>query len=456
VLSELGLAALAALIWAHTAPGAVNALAYNVIFVASVSTLLFNLNPLMRFDGYHMMVDLLDVPNVFQRSREQLRYLAERFLFRLPTARPAARTPTESVMLPLYGVASLAYWIVLMVSIIVFIASQYLDFGVLLAWLLGIMTVVVPLVKFVKYLGTSPRLTHHRGRAVGVTLACAVTAAGLLAGVPAPDRVRAAGVVEAAAYRQVNAESAGYVAEMLAPPGSAVRRGQPLIRLVHAELEVDLRAARLQREQLLAQELRAQSVAIPDLAPLRRQREAVEALITELQRQVGALTIVAPIDGVWSASPGDLALGRWVARGATLGSVVDTSEWRFVAVLPQVSTHLFDSEVRSVEVRLRGQEHLNVVAERVQVVPFETGTLPSRALGFAGGGDIAVSPQDPQGLTAAEPFFRIHAQLPLQGPEMPSLLHGRLGTMRLTLQDRPLAQQLERSVRQFLQRRFRV
>ena len=202
--------------------------------------------------------------------------------------------------------------------------------------------------------------------------------------------------------------------------------------------------------------MRAQSVAIPDLAPLRRQREAVEALVTELQRQVGALTIVAPIDGVWSASPGDLALGRWVARGATLGSVVDTSEWRFVAVLPQVSTHLFDSEVRSVEVRLRGQEDLNVVAERVQVVPFETGTLPSRALGFAGGGDIAVSPQDPQGLTAAEPFFRIHAQLPLQGPEMPSLLHGRLGTMRLTLQDRPLAQQLERSVRQFLQRRFRV
>ncbi|MFM8557817.1 MAG: peptidase M50, partial [Betaproteobacteria bacterium] len=72
VIAELGVAAVAALLWAHTAPGAVNAIAYNVIFVASVSSLLFNLNPLLRFDGYHMLVDFLDVPNLFQRSREQL------------------------------------------------------------------------------------------------------------------------------------------------------------------------------------------------------------------------------------------------------------------------------------------------------------------------------------------------------------------------------------------------
>ena len=82
------MAALAALVWAHTAPGVVNAIAYNVIFVASVSSLLFNLNPLLRFDGYHMLVDMIDVPNLFQRSRDQLRYLGERLFFRLRNARP--------------------------------------------------------------------------------------------------------------------------------------------------------------------------------------------------------------------------------------------------------------------------------------------------------------------------------------------------------------------------------
>lgn len=455
VLSELAVAAVAALVWAYTAPGAVNALAYNVIFVASVSTLLFNLNPLLRFDGYHILVDLIDVPNLFQRSREQLRYLGERFVFRLPGARPAARTPTESVLLPVYGVASLAYWVVLMTSIIFFIATQYLDLGVVLAWLLGFMVVVIPLWKFLRYMVASPRLRVFRVRAAGVTLMLAGLVLAPLTLVPVPDRVRAPGVVEAVRYRQVNSQAPGFLEELLERPGGVVRQGQALLRLRNPQLQADLRAALSQREQLLAQEMRATAIALPDVAPLRRQRQAIEDLIEELQRQVTALTIVSPIDGVWTAPAQELAVGLWVARGAAVGTVVEPGEWRFVAVLPQVATHLFDSEVRSAEVRLRGQEDRNLRAEEVRIVPFETGQLPSQALGFAGGGEVAVSPQDPRGLTAAEPFFRIMARLPEPGAPV-GFAHGRSGTMRLTLDGRPLLQQWERDVRQFLQRRFRV
>ena len=78
---------------------------------------------------------------------------------------------------------------------------------------------------------------------------------------------------------------------------------------------------------------------------------------------------------------------------------------------------------------------------------------------MAGGGDIAVQPSDPKGLAAAEPFFRIHAQLPAAGPGQAQdmrRLHGRLGTMRITLPDSPLLVQWERGLRQFLQRKFRV
>jgi putative peptide zinc metalloprotease protein len=229
------------------------------------------------------------------------------------------------------------------------------------------------------------------------------------------------------------------------------------MRLESPDLLFDLRAAILQREQLLAQELRATSNAIADLMPLRRQREAIEIAIAELERQRSALTITAPVDGIWSAPEFDFALGRWVARGAPLGAIVDPLDWRFVAVLPQVATHLFDNQVGRVEVRLRGQEGLNIVAPEARIVPFESGTLPSRALGFAGGGDIAVSPSDQNGLTAAEPFFRIQAPLPIEqlGGGL-GLAHGRLGTIRLTLADAPLLVQWERGLRQFLQRRFRV
>jgi putative peptide zinc metalloprotease protein len=126
-----------------------------------------------------------------------------------------------------------------------------------------------------------------------------------------------------------------------------------------------------------------------------------------------------------------------------------------VAVLPQVATHLFDNEVVSVEVRLRGQEGYNLVAESAELIPFETGVLPSRALGMAGGGDIAVASGDSNGLTAAEPFFRIHAPLSADAAGA-QFRHGRLGTLRLTLRDAPLMVQWERAARQFFQRRFRV
>jgi putative peptide zinc metalloprotease protein len=137
--------------------------------------------------------------------------------------------------------------------------------------------------------------------------------------------------------------------------------------------------------------------------------------------------------------------------------VVDSNgEWRFVAVLPQVSTFLFEGELKGAEIRLAGQEDDNIVARNARVLPHEQGILPSRALGMAGGGEIAVQANDPHGVTAAEPFFRVLAHLPADAREGPALLHGRLGVMRLDLGHRPLLSQGERAMRQFFQRKFRV
>jgi putative peptide zinc metalloprotease protein len=88
-------------------------------------------------------------------------------------------------------------------------------------------------------------------------------------------------------------------------------------------------------------------------------------------------------------------------------------------------------------------------------MPFEQGQLPARALGTAGGGEITVSANDPSGLTAAEPYFRIESLLSAADAQA-MLMHGRVGTLRLTLTSRPLLQQWLRQLQQFLQRRFRV
>lgn len=456
VLAELAVAALAACVWANTAPGAINALAYNVIFAASVSTALFNLNPLMRFDGYHMLVDAIDVPNLYQRSRDQLKYLAERFMLGLPGAQPAARNRSEVLLLPLYGVLSVVYWLMLMSTIVLFIAQQYLDFGVALAWFVAFTALVLPLFKLLRYLAVSPKLAQHRSRSALISLGLLVLVAGGLGGVPVAEHVRVAGVVEALQHRQLYSEASGELVELLVEPGAKVKAGQLLLRLENPQLDKDMQSVQMQLQQIGAQELRALAIARADLQPLLAQRLALQDSLAELQRQRKALQVSAPIDGVWGVADLDIAIGRWVARGNALGLVVDDSAWRFVAVLPQVATHLFDDQVRSAEVRLSGQEEAMMQARQALVLPHEQGQLPSRALGMAGGGEIAVQSSDPQGLTAAEPFFKVQALLPAASLDGPRLVHGRLGVMRITLGDRPLLVQWVRGLRQFFQRRFRV
>ena len=458
VLVELAVAATAALVWAHSAPGTVHALAYNIMFVASVSTLVFNLNPLLRFDGYHLLVDVLDVPNLFQRSREQLRYLGEHFLLRLPQAQGAARTPTEAWLLPLYGLASIGYWLALMSTIVVFVAGQYLELGILLAFVLVFTSILLPLGKFVMYLAHSPRLGAYRARAISLTSAAAVAVLAILTLVPVPDRVRVPGVLEAERSRALHSEADGFFVELLARPGELVQQDQPLLRLSNRDLEREIEAAQMRREELVAQEIRAISKGLVDYAPLARQRQALDETLTQLLARREALLVRAPIGGVWSASELDHTRGQWVTRGASLGAVVQGGGWRFVAVLPQIGSHVFDGELQMAEVRLRGEEGLNLRSRQTRVLPFEQGTLPSRALGMAGGGAIAVSPSDPHGLAAAEPFFRVEARLEsgAAGDDAPALVHGRTGVMRMTLTSRPLLVQWERELRQFLQRRFRV
>lgn len=457
VMFELSVAAVAALIWAHTAPGPINALAYNIIFASSVSTALFNLNPLMRFDGYHMLVDFINVPNLYQRSRDQLRYLAERFVLALPSAQPAARSRKEVLLLPLYGVASIVYWVMLMSTLVFMIAQQYLDLGVALAWIMGFSVIVLPLFKLLRFLVSSPRLGLHRQRAIAISAGLVMISIVFLAAVPMPERVRVSGMVEAANYRQLYSEAAGNIAQLVVEPGARVKAGQVLLRMENPQLEAELQATQMQLSQVRAQELRAMSFSLADLAPLRQQRLALEESLAELRRQQRALSVIAAIDGIWTTADSDVAKGRWVARGGSLGTVVDASgEWRFVAVLPQVSTFLFEGELKGAEIRIAGQEEDNIVARDARVLPHEQGILPSRALGMAGGGEIAVQANDPQGVTAAEPFFRVLAHLPAGSGDGPALLHGRLGVMRLDLGHRPLLSQGERALRQFFQRKFRV
>jgi len=82
VVAELFVAGLAALFWASAGPGFLRDLAFDMMIAAGVTTVLFNANPLLRYDGYYVLSDLIDLPNLYQRAQQMLHYLAEKTPFR--------------------------------------------------------------------------------------------------------------------------------------------------------------------------------------------------------------------------------------------------------------------------------------------------------------------------------------------------------------------------------------
>jgi putative peptide zinc metalloprotease protein len=455
MIVEVFLAALAAIAWANTGPGTLHSLSYNMMFIASVSTLLFNGNPLLRYDGYYILSDLLEIPNLHVRSRELLRYLVERHAFGWKKGENPARTRREQWTIGVFAVASGIYRLVVFTAIIFFVADQFLLAGLLMAAVCVVSWGVVPLVRFVNYLASNPRLERTRLRAIGVTVGTVALIFVLLRWVPFPYAIKAPGIVKTRGYVRVATEAPGYLARVLAPPGSRVASGDALVLLKDDELAYEIAAVEARLTEARAYHRRAMQAQAADLAPLAIHIDSLEQRRRRLEVQREALTVKAPGPGLWVSPDLEDHLGSWRPRGAYLGDLVGEQGVEFTAIVSQQdASRLFGQNVRRASVRFYGQADAEVPARDFRIIPAEQETLPSAALGWHAGGDVRTAMTDTSGLKTAEPFFQVVAELaPAEGVAM---LHGRSGRVCFRLKPEPLLLQWMRQFRQMLQKRYQL
>jgi putative peptide zinc metalloprotease protein len=453
VIVELFVAALAVFVWAATGPGTVNSLAYNMMFVASVSTLVFNVNPLLRFDGYYILADLLEIPNLSQRAGLQLRHFAERYLFGVKASSSPALTHSEAVWLVVFGITSGIYRVIVFGGVLLLVADRFLLIGLIMAAVCAISWVTVPTGRFLYYLATSPRLERVRWRACGVT---ALLVGGLvlfLAVIPFPNHFRAPGVVQAERRSGVINEVAGRVQELLAVPGATVSAGQPLLQLTNRDLSIELAEAEGVYKETEVRLREALTRTNADLQPLEARLQSVTKRLDKLKADQAALTLRAGEAGTWVAPRVQEAIGRQLERGVPLGLVVNPGTFEFVATVAQTDADAaFARHPRRAEIRLRGQVGATLQIAQWTVIPGGKQVLPSPALGWAAGGEVPVTANEPE--KAREPFFEIHSQI-VPAPGVP-LLHGRSGTIRFTLESQPLLQTWLRRLWQLLQKRYQL
>jgi putative peptide zinc metalloprotease protein len=457
MIVELFLAALCVQLWARTGPGAAHAVCYNIMFITSVSTLLFNLNPLLRFDGYYILTDLLGLPNLAQRAGMHLKHLWKRWVWGLKNSRSPAEKTGEKSWLTTYGITSGIYRIVVFAAVLFFVADQFLLLGILMMAACIIGWIIAPTIRLVRYLAGHAELDRNRSRAVFTTAAIAAAVIGFLQFFPWPRHIEAGGMVQAAHYTPVTTEAAGYVAKMHGEPGSTVKTGDVLFTLQNPELLAGVERARAVVEELETRLRLALATEPASLQPLEKRLAAARENLADLEQQTAALTVAAKQDGVWSFAVNGSMDGMWIPRGTPLGLIVDPSQHEFSGVvLQEDSGYLRTTDLSDIEVRLHGQAG-SVIPIATSALTLEPGArtfLPSAKLGALAGGDIPVAAGDNTGRRAAEPFFPVKASLTAAGGV--KLLHGQLGIIRLRAGSEPLLPHWIRSFRQFLQKRYQV
>ena len=399
ILVELVLAALAVLVWVVSPPGLVNQLAFNAMVVCSISTIFFNANPLMKFDGYYVLADLLEIPNLRDRASQQV----TGFLTKLVTGRPAPEltemSRTRRIIFGLYAVASYLYVWFVMVRIFGGIGVKLEPYG--LGWLgkasllsTYVVGLGIPIWIFMKRLLPTLRQTGFRielpGRTVKVIIGILV-AGGVLAVWPRAVHVSTSCVLAGSNRRSVRVQSEGFLRSVLVKEGQFVQRGQVLATLENDDLSTQLAN---QDTQLQIVELRRQTASLLNEAAAVNQYDKEASVVAAQQRSLrqrcAALQLTAPVAGLVLTADLLDSLGTFSPEGSLFCEILPAGEINVMIALTEDQA----GDVRvgqPVELRiysLPAQTFRGTVKKTFNAV---SGDLPHPAMAGRFGGEVPTS-----------------------------------------------------------------
>lgn len=451
--AELFLASLAFFVWLNVEPGWVRSVAYNVIFIAGVSSLLFNGNPLLRYDAYYMLSDLLEIANLGPRGLAYLKYVIQRYILGMREAEPPSSTPGERVWFVIYSIASWIYRIFICVAIILFIASRFFFVGVLIALWASITMFVWPLVKGLRFLLTAPRLRRSRTRALAASGGLVVVVVVLIGLVPVPLATVTEGVIWMPEQCFVRAGADGFVETLITPVGSEVQSGDVLLECQDPLLPARVRVLEAQLEELQAIYDTQRPEDLVQAEMTKEEIEHVTGQLEDARHRLAELTVRSAAAGRFVVPRARDLPGRFVQRGDLLGYVLNNAVDTARVVVEQADIDLVRHRTRGVRVRFPEDLGRTAPARLLREVPAATDELPGRALTQEGGGPIAVDPRDFFGIKSFQKVFLFDVELP---PATDLRGVGCRVHVRFDHGSEPLIRRWYRGVRQLFLKRFNV
>ncbi|WP_235986722.1 HlyD family efflux transporter periplasmic adaptor subunit [Pseudomonas triticifolii] len=388
VLTELVVAVWATLAWTLLPEGLPKSIAFMLATTTWIATLAINSSPFMRFDGYFLLSDWLDMPNLHARSFALARWHMREWLFGLGLEPPEYFSRRMSVGLILFAYATWIYRLLLFLGIAALVyhffikAVGILLFVVEMGWF-----VLMPLYKEIK---EWPHLLNRQGKPARLwrpTLILLVAALILIA--PWPTRLSASGILRPSESFPVYAPAGAQIARLPWANGESVKQGDVLLEMASPELQLRWRRAQVKLDSVRHQaELTGIDVQQrQNMQVLQQQEISARTELANVQAELAFYAPRAPFNGVVQNIEPGLKAGVWVSNHERLATLVDPGDWR-------VETYLDEDDVRRIKVSdtarfyADGDSRLNLPLQVTAIERDATRQLVNGVLSSAAGGSV--------------------------------------------------------------------
>ncbi|HEX3998444.1 MAG TPA: biotin/lipoyl-binding protein [Pirellulales bacterium] len=305
---ELVVASIATFVWWFSEPGLLNQLALNTMFVCSVSTLIFNGNPLLRYDGYYILADITEIPNLRQKASTILTRKLGAWCLGLEEPEDPFLPQRNQVFFAVYSVASSVYTWFVTFSILFFLYKVFEPYHVqIIGEIIGVAAlvglVVRPMWSLWKYFRVPGRMEQVEPTRFRITIAVVAALVAFVAFVPLPYRVFCAAHVKARDAKTVYVEVPGTLKAVYVRPGEHVKKGDHLADLENYDLRVGLAELQGKRDQMQTQleSLMRSRYHDPqaerELPSVEQSLDALDEELREKQSDIDHLQLIAPADG---------------------------------------------------------------------------------------------------------------------------------------------------------------
>jgi putative peptide zinc metalloprotease protein len=367
---ELLLATAATFVWWFAGAGVVREICLQVMLIASISTVIFNGNPLLRFDGYYILSDLLEIPNLHQRSAKALSTLVGRIWLGLPHNPDPLLPRNRMWTFALFIVCAFLYrWFVLF-SILMFLIYWLRPYGLeVIGQMMALISVAGiigwPAYRLYRFMSVPGRMMQVKKLrfAIGSAMVAGLLSAILF--IPWPHYVRCRVLMIPRQLETIYAQEDGLLRTLSVKPGDLVQSGQILAQLESLELDLTLEQTKSELAQVELQRQLAQRAASSDpnskfdylqeISAINSELENLRSVLVLLERRKSALTIVSPLSGTIIATPLEKEMpGAFetplidrqsilsgtqehiaLTRGERFCEVADFSQWRALILLKE-------------------------------------------------------------------------------------------------------------------------